>query len=314
LLLAVPLLIFAEAMMERVVPLLVRHFTISGLVGVESAARFAAILRSIERLRDSIWGEAFLLVSIAGVICLSLFSNTLGEEMSWATDHSGRAGIGFAGWWFLIVGRAVFTGLLAIWVWRFFVGWVLVWRITGLDLRLVPSHPDGAGGLGFLQGISKANAPIVLAISIVIAGRWAHEVLYHGTHLESLVPQAAAYLVIVLVVCLVPLLLFCRNLWIFKYRSLLEYGTLVGQQGRLVDEKWIRGRNVGEPPILSASEIGPVADANTMYEAVDRMRWVPIRTQAIVPLLAAALLPMLPVAALEIPVKDLVLKLAGSLI
>jgi hypothetical protein len=313
LLLSVPLLIFAEATMERMVPILVKHFTASGLVTEDITPQFAAILRSAERLRDSLWGEVFVLVSVAGTL-FSGSAQVLGEEMAWVADQSGRAAVGFAGWWFLFVGRAVFTGLIAIWLWRFFVGWVLVWRITALDLRLVPSHPDGAGGLGFMQNLSRAAAPIVLATSVVLAGRWAHDVLYHGTHLDSLVPQLVAYVAIVLVVFLMPLLLLGRNLWAFKHRSLLQYATLIGQQGRLVDEKWIRGHNVGEPAILAAPEIGPVADAITLYDAVSRIRVVPVGLQAVLPLLVAALLPMLPVAAIEIPVKDLVLKLAGALI
>ena len=84
--------------------------------------------------------------------------------------------------------RPIFISLLVIWIWRMLALWVLVWRISAIDLRLVASHPDHVGGLGFLEGAAVACAPVVLAISVVLAGRWGHEVLYHGVHVDSLKP------------------------------------------------------------------------------------------------------------------------------
>lgn len=66
--------------------------------------------------------------------------------------------------------------------------------------------------------------------------------------------------------------------------------------------------------LLDAPELGPVADTVSMYEAVARIKPVPLGTQAVVAVVAPALLPMLPVIALEVPVKDTLLKLLGVLI
>ncbi len=84
--------------------------------------------------------------------------------------------------------------------------WVLVWKISKLDLRLVASHPDRVGGLGFLEGATVACAPVVLAISVVLAGRWAHEVLYHGVHVDSIKPLAIAFVITMLIAFNGPLL------------------------------------------------------------------------------------------------------------
>jgi hypothetical protein len=315
LLIAIPLLLFAEAVMDRVIPAIVRQFTLGGLVAGQAQNDFVQILHRAEALRDSLWGKLVVIGAIVGAALVSSFSPLLSDELAWANSGDGSAArIGFAAWWFLYVSRPVFTGLLALWAWRLFVGWRLIRGIAKLDLQLVPSHPDQAGGLGFVQQVSIADAWIVLAISAVLAGRWGHEVLYHGLRVDSLKPLIAVYVGIVLVVFLGPLLLFSRPLRRFKQRAMLQYSALVGAQGRLVYRKWIQGEDVGDPPILNSPELSCVADSNTVFGAVAKMRVVPLGKEALAPLLLAIAIPMLPVFAIEIPIKDLLLKIGKSLL
>ena len=151
-LLSVPLLIFAEASMERKIPPMIRHFVASGLVDAETLPEFRRALEHGRRVRDSVWGSVFVLAAMIAVVLFAAANSAHGDEMSWA---NGPSGIGFAGWWYNTVSRPIFVGLLAIWAWRFVVLWSLVWKLSQLDLRLVASHPDGVGGLGFLEGASK---------------------------------------------------------------------------------------------------------------------------------------------------------------
>ena len=176
------------------------------------------------------------------------------------------------------------------------------------------SHPDRVGGLGFLESAAVACAPLVLAISVVIAGRWGHEVIYHGVHVDSLKPLAIAFLTIVLVVFNGPLLLIGKNLSAFKHQKLMEYSALVGNHGSLVYQKWIRNQYVGAPDILDSPELGPVVDISAIYEAVARMRMAPTSKRSLVPIIAAAALPILPVFAIEVPFKEMLSSLAGALL
>jgi hypothetical protein len=88
----------------------------------------------------------------------------------------------------------------------------------------------------------------------------------------------------------------------------------VGWQGALVHRRWVEGREVADEPILDAPEIGPVADAAAMYEAVVKMRHVPIGKVSVMGILLPLALPLLVVAALQVPLKDLLLKLAKALV
>jgi hypothetical protein len=71
---------------------------------------------------------------------------------------------------------------------------------------------------------------------------------------------------------------------------------------------------VEDKGLLDAPELGPVADTVSMYEAIERIKPVPLGKQAVVVVVAPALLPMLPVIALQVPVKDTLLKLLSVLI
>mgnify|MGYP007103370439 FL=1 len=78
--------------------------------------------------------------------------------------------------------------------------------------------------------------------------------------------------------------------------------------------RWIEGREVGDEAILDAPEIGPVADAAVLYDAVKQMRRVPIGKASIAMIIVPLAIPLVLVAALRIPVKELLLDLVKVLV
>ena len=316
-LVAIPLLIAAEAIAEALSRRLFPYFVASGLVTDVTKPRFVEILRRTARLRDS-WAAAAVMVALAVLLAWGF---TGGREavhddaLAWAVSpEADRPRLGFGGWWFLWVVRPMFTFLLLQWGWRLCLASFVFWRITHLELQLVPTHPDRAGGLGFLARLPVAFNLVVLAISAVVASHWAHQILYHGAHVTAFTLPLALFLVTMLVIFLGPFLLFAPSLGRLKRRSLLEYGTLVGEHGRLVRERWILGQPVEDRGLLEAPELGPVTDTVSMYEAVERLRPVPLGPQSVVAVVAPALLPMIPVIAIEVPVKETLIKLLHVLI
>ena len=123
-----------------------------------------------------------------------------------------------------------------------------------------------------------------------------------------------SYVVRPIYLALLPLLALAPALVAARIRAIPAYSALVGEQGRFVHRRWIQGEMIPDNPLLDAPEIGPVADANAMYEAVKKMRSVPIGKGAIIKVLLPIALPFIVVAALQIPLKDLLLKLAKALV
>ncbi|HEY8153679.1 MAG TPA: hypothetical protein VII72_06075 [Myxococcota bacterium] len=310
-LVAIPLFVIAEGVAHSLTTRLIPHFVRSGLVSEADRPRLREVLTSVAKLRDRVLPWALIL---GMAVAVQAIQSGESHELVWAGDAAAPASLGFGGWWFAWVARPVFLALLFGWLWRLVLLCVLFRRIAGLDLALVPTHPDGAGGLGFLEAAPAMFSPVVFGISAVLASRWAHDVLYHAVHVDTLRLQMIAVVVLALLLFLTPLLLWSAPLRACKRRALLDYGTLVGEHGRLVRRRWILREPVGDAALLGAPEIGPVADTITLYETVRKMRTIPIGRSTLLVIVLAAGLPMLSVLAIEIPIRDLLLKLVKSLV
>jgi hypothetical protein len=311
-LVAIPLMVLAEATAHGVTARLLPSLLRSGTVPESERTRFLGVVHGVVRLRDG----ARPWIVIAGVIVAWTLLPPIAvdsHELVWAQE-GGPLDLGFGGWWYLYVARPIFFALVLAWIWRLALLGLLLARVSRLDLSLVPTHPDRVGGLAFLQRLPTGFAPVVLGLSAVFSARVAHDVLHHGVHLSALRLPMIGFFVLVLVLFLAPLLVFTPRLLAAKREARPEYGALVGEHGRLVHRRWILREPVGEDSLLAAPEIGPVADTLALYEAVRKMRPVLIDLQSVLALAVPAALPMIAVLAIEIPIKDILLKILGTLV
>ena len=154
-LIAIPLLILAEGLIERRVSEVLAHFIHSGLVPESSFPLYEAALHRGRRLRDSTLAELALLGFTAAsvVVVYDEFPFDFSTWRSLVSDSVHARTL--AGWWHLVVGVGLFQFLVWRWLWRFFIWYAFLWRVSRLNLRLIPTHPDGAAGLGFVE---KPNA------------------------------------------------------------------------------------------------------------------------------------------------------------
>jgi len=314
-LLAVPALILGEAMAHRVSTTLIPYFLSSGVVSPAQRGAFVRILGGVARLRDRIlpWVLIAVLVVAWTILQPAAVGSEAGHEAKWAS--SGEAGgLGFGGWCFLYVSRPIFSVLLAAWLWRLALVFVLLKRIARLDLSIVPTHPDGAGGLGFLKDMPKAFSLLAFATSAVVASRLAHDVIYHGVTLQSLKVVLTGFVVLVIAVCTAPLLALAGPLAAAKRRALLDYGALVGEHGRLVRRRWILGEKPADDALLQAPEIGPVADTLAVYEAVRRMKPVPFGKSTLLNIAVPTLIPIVVLLSTQVPIKEVLKKIVGALL
>jgi hypothetical protein len=232
--------------------------------------------------------------------------------MQWTADAAGR--YGFGGWWHAYVARPLFLTLLIGWIWRVCLVAAWMWRISRLELALVPTHPDRTGGLAFVESLPAAFAMVSFAVSATIASRWAHDILHHGTTVASLQQPSLVFVLLWSALMLLPLLPFVPALMAARTRALASYSALVTRHGQLVHRKWILGERITDERLLEAPEIGPIADAGAMYLAAARMRSVPIGKRALMTVLLPIAIPLAAVAALQIPLPQMLLKIVGALV
>jgi hypothetical protein len=240
------------------------------------------------------------------------------HELAWAEadrplDPANKS-LGFGGWWFLYVARPIFMLFLAAWLWRLVLCSVLLHRLAKLDLQIVPHHPDRLGGLQFVEEIPRMFGPLAFACSTVLAGRWAHDTVYHGLSLPSLKMQGAVYLVTLLVICLAPLAAFMPLLARVRRRALFQYGALVSDHCRKLHRRWIARENLADDEVLDAPELGSAADVEGLYAAVQKMRSLPVGKRSLLAVVVPAIIPLLAVVALKIPIRELLGKVLRALL
>jgi hypothetical protein len=147
-LLAVPALILGEVLAHRVSTTLIPYFLTSGVVPPAQRGAFVRVLGGVAPLRDRTLPWVLIAVLAWTILQPAAVGSEAGHEARWASNGEG-GGLGFGGWWLMYVSRPIFGVLLAAWVWRLALVFVLLKRIARLDLSIVPTHPDGAGGLGW---------------------------------------------------------------------------------------------------------------------------------------------------------------------
>lgn len=312
-LVAIPLFVIGEGVADRILPGLLRYFVSSGVVPPSLLPNYRAVLSEFKALRDSRWGLVLVLGVVAYSATSAFLSDLSQDEVAWAVSSAGqRPALTFPGLWYLLVSRPIFAGLGALWLWRLVVVSRLMQRIARLDLRLVAAHPDRAAGLGFLGPLLSLFTPAVLGASSVVASRLAHEVLHHGLHVASLRPLIAVWAVVIVLVFVQPLVPFALRLLRMRRETRLRYGSLLGRHGELFEQRWLSGPRDDEP-LLGAPEIGAAADAFALYASVETLRPFPLGLRTVLPLALAAVVPFLPVVAIEVPLRDLLLKLVSTL-
>src|SRR5215467_6176000 len=147
-LLAIPLLILAEEIIDPAIRLCLAEFVESGIVPDHDLPRFEQLLQRIQHLRESAIPEMIIFVLTFFPTFLFQHEWTAGVVSSW---HTNARGLTAAGWWFAIISAPFLRFIIYRWIFRYFVWSLLLWRISRLNLVLVPTHPDHTAGLHFLS-------------------------------------------------------------------------------------------------------------------------------------------------------------------
>jgi hypothetical protein len=211
------------------------------------------------------------------------------------------------------VSLPIFQFLLARWYFRVAIWARFLWQVSRIGLRLVPTHPDRAGGLGFLSSTVYAFLPLAMAHGALLAGNLANRIVYLGATLPDFKLEILGLVVFLLCMVLGPLLVFAPQLWQTKLMGNREYGTLAQRYVREFDAKWLRGGAPADEPLVGSGDIQSLADLGNSLEVVRTMRIAPFTKEAILQLAAATLAPIVPLTLTMMPLEELLKKLFGIL-
>jgi hypothetical protein len=310
-LLALPLLIVAELVVHQRMRPVVRQFLDRGLIPDTSRARFDAAMASTLRLRNSVFAEVLLVafVYLVGVLYIWPHYSALDVATWYATPVGGGRRLSLAGRWFIYASLPLFQFILFRWYFRMFIWIRFLWQVARCKLSLVPTHPDRAGGLGFLSLTVTAFAPILAAHGALLAGVIANHIFFQGATLPDFKVELVVIPALLLLVVLGPLMLFMPHLAEARRVGLREYGTLAQRYVREFDAKWLRGGAPDSEPLVGSGDIQSLADLGNSFEIVRSMRLVPFTRDTVLQLAVITLLPVVPLALTMVPLEELVKRL-----
>ena len=308
LLVAVPLLLVAEVVAHRRIQVIVRQFTDRGLIPDAAWEKFEAAIASTMRLRNSFSAEGLMLAFVYGVGVLFIWRSHMAIDVtSWhGVTMDGQWRPSMAGWWFGCVSLPVYQFLLLRWFFRLYIWARFLWRVSRIELNIMPTHPDRCGGLGFLASVGFALSPLLLAQGVMPAGLIGNRIFYTGAALPEFKIELFGMVAFLFLMVLAPLLVFSPQLEAARRMGLREYGSLAGRYVREFDRKWLRDNSQPGEPLMGSADIQSLADIGTSFEVVKGMTFIPFDLRTVLRLTVTTLMPVAPLFLTMISFEELI--------
>lgn len=304
-LVALPVLLVAEWSYLPRLSQIVRYMPDSGIIAAEEQPRYAALVLLARNLVTS--------RVAAGVLIVLVYTTTLGvgliayppAESTWVAPitASGHR-ISAAGWWRQIVSQPLFLIVTGTLLWRIAVWTVFLWRLSRFNLRLLPSHPDRRGGLGFIPASVRSFPPLGVAIGTIAASTVAGLIKFEGHPAAEVQYAALAAVLIAIALLAVPLMVFGPVLFRLRTDGIYKYGRLMHDVGQSFESRWLPPARPKADPV-GAPDFSSVIDLSGVVGNVYAITPLMVDLQSLTPLVVATLVPFIPVFFIILPAQQI---------
>jgi hypothetical protein len=315
--LAVPLLILAESVVGPRLTGAGLHFAQGGFVRPEDYPSLDQAIARVKKWRESLLAELIILgLAIAGAWLLTTETLTGEALATWRSPNSPGAGpgISFTALWYRLVALPILQFFWYRWLWRLFVWASFLLTVSRLNLRVVATHADQAGGLGFLGAAHTSMGIFALSLSSVLSAEVAFLIVFQNADIESFKVSFIVLLVVVELIFFGPLVMFLPLLARTRLAWLRSYSLLVIRYNRTFHEKWIEGKAPADEPLLGSADIQSLADLGGSFEYIRNMKVLPFSLRAILQLALVTCLPCLPLMLLVMPIGKIADLLTAALL
>jgi hypothetical protein len=305
---ALPIAIVAGDIISPRVDYVLGVFYKARMVRPRDIPRLERVVEKAKAIKNSLVVEFVLLALVYAYVATGIPRDRLPGISSW-TGHSGLTDL-----WFLWVSMPLFLFPLFLWLWRILVWGYLLLGISRLRLRILATHPDGVGGLNFVNTAHRRFAILVLALSTILCAAIAEEIVLRRAVLRTYESELVACFAACLGVILGPLLPFTRPLVRAKLRGWRYYGALASRYVQGFDDKWIQRKGYDPNSLLGTPDIQSLADLKNSYQVISEMRTVLPERRTIGIYALAYLVPVIPLLTTAIPLRQVLTELYKLLI
>jgi hypothetical protein len=294
LLVVIPLFFVAESWVAPRMTSFLTTIVGSGVVppGATAALLDGEVVRA-NRLTNAWQPEAIWLLMAIG---LEVTGTRL--LMYGATEVSDSSRVTLAAMIYFRVGVTLFRFLVFRWAWKLTVwSWVL-WRVSRLDLQLIPGHPDHAGGLGTIETVHERFTPLVAAFSIVQCASLAESVSTGTIIAGRIYPWLTSWMTLVMLIdgalFILPLLVFTDKMRACRARGVGQYMSLATQYVTAFEAKWTHGTIPEDAILLGNEDVQSKVALDEAVHAAKEMRSFPVGRPLLSMLAVAAIVPFAP--------------------
>ncbi len=258
---------------------------------------------SSDELRNS-WFTRILIAALvyATVIWLDRYLSPTGAEFTgWWKGGGGLRFMSPAGTWAAFISYPVLFYLGLLWLWRQLLWLRFLRSTTRLDLQLVAAHPDGLGGLGFLEGALRGQLPFAFCLGVGLAGAVANRIFHDGQKLVAFRHLPIMLIAAVLLVCAAPYFLFTSTLMRLRRHAMLRYGAFARAVGEQFEKKWLHRADTLDEDVLTVPDFSTTTDLYGVVNNINNIRVIPVGLVDLYALIFVALIPGIPVVIAAIP-------------
>jgi hypothetical protein len=312
-LLAVPILLLMDQLVDRRTSRAIEHLRSSGLVAPGQENALDDVLVAVTRAWRS---KAVRWTIFALTYAVAVATFAWGPQLGLAnwmlradTDE-----ISFAGSWQLFISAPLARLLVLRAVWKLAVWvWFLV-RLSRMQLQIASLHPDQRCGLRFLGETQLAFVPLIAALGVQLGCVIADAVQFQHMTVSSFKVVGAAFVVLSVLLILGPLAIFMRRAWLTMERAENAFSIWASLAARHISTQLVKSQHEHMMAQLSTSEISSMTDASALFDRVVATRPLPVDTrqvaQVVVVAVASVLLPLLAL----LPLADILQRLTKILL
>jgi len=304
-LIAAPLLVLAESDWIPRLGGVARQFKEAGLIISSEENRYDEAIKSTKRLLNSKVASIIILVLVYTIVFVSTLYVPAHYFPSWQRSGTGQFDLSIAGWVHELISLPLLLLLLIGWIWRIFLWGRFLYLMQGLELRLIPGHPDHVGGLKFLSTSLRGFRLLSFSIGAMVAGPVMNQIRAGASPVtfKNLVIGLGLF---VIVLSAGPLTIFVRKLRQTKKKGIFAYGSFAGSLGSEFEKKWINRSEKLNEGVLGVPDFSATVDLYSVVANVYEMKELPFGWRNLGNIVAAALAPFIPAALMVLPVKDIV--------
>jgi hypothetical protein len=309
LLLVIPLIFVSETWVAPRMAACVATIVRYGVVSQDDRPALDAEVSRTRRWANWWWPEAVCLVL---AILLGVTGSRLQTYGESSTYDPARDSLSFLV--YVHVGLLVFRFLVFRTAWKLALwGWFL-WRVSRLDLHLIPGHPDRAGGLGSLEGVHERFTPLVAALSVLECATLAESISTGALPVSAVYPTLALLLLLDGLLFLGPLLVFTDKLWAARTKGVGLYNGLATKYVKEFEAKWLGDGAAPNAQLLGNADFSSFVDLASSIAIAKSMRWITIGPRLLTAMTVALVGPLLPLFLFRYPLAELAQRFFSKLV